>query len=412
MCASAQAAFKHPGILHTSDDLQRMKQMVAQGAEPWKSGFEMLKKHEDSQADYKLRGPFERAGRGPGFNEHIDAIMHDGNAAYQNALMWAITGNEAHARKAVEILNAWSYTHKEETGRDVQLGAGLWGFKFASAAEILRYTYPKWEAKDIKQCETMLRDVFYPPIKDFATFANGNWDGACMKTIMAIGVFCDDQPMFDRAIDYFYRGKGNGRLTNYIINDSGQCQESGRDQAHTQLGLGLLCECCEIGWNQGLDMYAAEDNRLLRGFEYTAKYNLGEDVPFTEHTDTTGQYHHTQISTQARGQFRPVWEMAWNHYHNRRGLEMPYTQRVLEKIRPEGAAWTADHPGFGTLLFLRSKAPTEILSKRGMAGRSISSTTHRRFLKPGMPGPRGLSDERHRLTACTSSVAPMKTRPT
>jgi hypothetical protein len=357
MCASAQAAFKHPGILHTSDDLQRMKQMVAQGAEPWKSGFEMLKKHEDSQADYKLRGPFERAGRGPGFNEHIDAIMHDGNAAYQNALMWAITGNEAHARKAVEILNAWSYTHKEETGRDVQLGAGLWGFKFASAAEILRYTYPKWEAKDIKQCETMLRDVFYPPIKDFATFANGNWDGACMKTIMAIGVFCDDQPMFDRAIDYFYRGKGNGRLTNYIINDSGQCQESGRDQAHTQLGLGLLCECCEIGWNQGLDMYAAEDNRLLRGFEYTAKYNLGEDVPFTEHTDTTGQYHHTQISTQARGQFRPVWEMAWNHYHNRRGLEMPYTQRVLEKIRPEGAAWTADHPGFGTLLFTRPFLP-------------------------------------------------------
>jgi hypothetical protein len=49
--------------------------------------------------------------------------------------------------------------------------------------------------------------------------------------------------------------------------------------------------------------------------------------------------------------------MAWNHYHNRRGLEMPYTQRVLEKIRPEGAAWTADHPGFGTLLFTRPFLP-------------------------------------------------------
>src|SRR5439155_17926440 len=137
--SSAHAAFKHPGILHTAEDLERMKRMVAQGKEPWKSGFDVLAAHRESQADYKMRGPFERAGRGPGFNENIDAIMHDCNACYQNALMWAITGDEAHARKAVEILNAWSYVHQQETGRDVQLGAGLWGVKFASAAESLPY---------------------------------------------------------------------------------------------------------------------------------------------------------------------------------------------------------------------------------------------------------------------------------
>ena len=358
LASPVHAAFKHPGILHTADDLARMKQMVAKGKEPWKSGFDLLKSDEQSQSDYSVRGPFERAGRGPNSNEHVNEIMHDCNAAYQNALMWAITGDEAHAKKAVEILNAWSYTHKQETGQDVQLGAGLWGFKFASAAEILRYTYPKWEEKDVKQTEKMLREVFYPPIKDFATFANGNWDGACIKTTMAIGVFCDDQEMFDRGVDYFYHGKGDGRLTNYVFDEEGQCQESGRDQAHTQLGLGLLCEACEIGWNQGLDMYGAENNRLLKGFEYTAKYNLGEDVPFAEHIDTTGKYHHTQISTDGRGKFRPVCEMAWNHYHNRRGLQMPETQRVLEKIRPEGVAWTSDHPGFGTILFTRPFEPT------------------------------------------------------
>src|SRR4051794_23002244 len=104
LCTCAQAAFRHPGILHTADDLDRMKRMVAAGAEPWKSGFEALKAHDESRSDYKLHGPFERAGRGPGFNEHIDAIMHDCNACYQNALMWAITGDEAHAKKAIEIL--------------------------------------------------------------------------------------------------------------------------------------------------------------------------------------------------------------------------------------------------------------------------------------------------------------------
>ena len=103
-------------------------------------------------------------------------------------------------------------------------------------------------------------------------------------------------------------------------------------------------------------MYNADDNRLMKGFEYVAKYNLGEDVPFVEHTDTTGRSPDAHFRAGAR-RVSAVWEMAWNHYHNLRGLEMPYTQRVLEKIRPEGAAWTSDHPGFGTILFTRPFAP-------------------------------------------------------
>ena len=97
--------------------------------------------------------------------------------------------------------------------------------------------------------------------------------------------------LFDRAVDYFHNGSGNGSLTHYIINEQGQCQESGRDQQHTQLGLAHLAEACEIAWNQGLDLYATADNRLLKGFEYTAKYNLGHDVPFVPYRDTTGKYY-------------------------------------------------------------------------------------------------------------------------
>jgi hypothetical protein len=31
---------------------------------------------------------------------------------------------------------------------------------------------------------------------------------------------------------------------------------------------------------QSHDLYAAHGNRLLKGLEYTARYNLGHDVPF------------------------------------------------------------------------------------------------------------------------------------
>jgi len=193
--------------------------------------------------------------------------------------------------------------------------------------------------------------MIYPPIKDFATFANGNWDGACIKTMMAIGVFCDDREMFDCAVDYYYHGAGNGRITHYIMNDIGQCQESGRDQGHVQLGLGQLAEACEIGWHQGQDMYGAADNRLLKGFEYTAKYLLGKDVPFVAHTDVTGKYFASEIAWRGRRRIRPIYEMVWNHYENRRGTKAPFTRQIAERIQPEGAANRSDHPGYGTLLF-------------------------------------------------------------
>ncbi|MFI5381027.1 MAG: alginate lyase family protein [Tepidisphaerales bacterium] len=355
--------FVHPGLLHGRADLELIKRKVAAGEEPWKSGFEKLRAAAQSRADWRLRGPFDVVSRDPGGSLHDAEMVQDGNAAYQNALMWCITGDEAHARKAVEILDAWGSRLKKMEGRDVQLAAGLDGFKFVNAAELMRHTNAKWPAQDVRQFEKMLREAVYPPIKDFATFANGNWDGACIKTMMAIGVFCDDRAIFDRAVDYFHNGSGNGRLTHYIINETGQCQESGRDQQHTQLGLGQLADACEVGWHQGLDMYGADGNRLLAGFEYTAKYNLGNEVPFVAHTDTTGKYKQTAISTQGRGRLRPIYEMVWNHYQNRKGTHAPYTRQAADKIRPEGDGYGADQPGFGTLLFTR---PAE--SGRKMTG--------------------------------------------
>lgn len=55
------------------------------------------------------------------------------------------------------------------------------------------------------------------------------------------------------------------------------------------------------------------------------------------------------------GRFRSLFEIAYNHYVERKGLEMPYTQIVLGMIRPEGPGFTCDNPGFGSLLFYLGK---------------------------------------------------------
>lgn len=348
---ATEFAFTHPGLLHSREDLDRMKAAVAAKQEPIFSGYEKFRAHPASQATYAMRGPAEEIGRSPSvkFGE-FDA---DANAAYQCALMWCLTGERAYADKAKQIVNAWSANLRRVSGADAVLMAGLGPFKLINAAELLRSADAGWTDADIRQAARMFREAIYPTLKDFALFANGNWDTAAIKTVLAIGVFCDDREMFERALRYYVDGAGDGRLTHYIINAEGQCQESGRDMPHTQLGLAHLGDCCEIAWHQGLDLYGYADNRLLHGFEYTARYNLGESVPFVETLDRTGKYHHTVIATMGRGNLRPVFEQIYNHYVNRVGLAAPSTQRAAEKLRPEGAGPGADQPGFGTLLFSR-----------------------------------------------------------
>jgi regulation of enolase protein 1 (concanavalin A-like superfamily) len=345
----AQTAFVHPGLLQSREDLARMKIAVAAKQEPVFSGYEVFREHPQSQTNYVPHGPFAEIGRNP--SVHFGEFDEDANAAFQCAIMWAITGDYACADKARTILHAWTSTLKKVSGRDAVLMAGLGPFKMINAAEILRYTDADWTDADTRQCEQWCRQVIFPALKNFALFANGNWDAAAVKTDLAIGVFCNDRAIFENALRYYVRGAGDGRLTHYIINESGQCQESGRDMPHTQLGLAHLGDCCEIAWHQGLDLYGYADNRLLKGFEYTANYNLGGEVPFTPTLDRTGKYTHQLIAP--RGAFRPVYEEIYNHYVNRRGISAPFTQQAAEKIRPEGAGPGADHPGFGTLLFSR-----------------------------------------------------------
>ena len=349
MPVNAQS-FVHPGLLHSKEDLERMKEGVLNKEEPIYSGYKVFIQNPASQYTYKMQGPLEMVGRNPTVGQ--GTYDSDANAAHQNAIMWAITGDKRYADKAMEIINAWSLRLKSISGRDAVLMAGLGPFKMVNAAEIIRYTNAGWSDADIKQAEKHFKEVIYPVLKDFAPFANGNWDAAAIKTVMAIAVFCNDRPMFERALRYYVNGKGNGRLTHYIINDTGQLQESGRDQQHSQLAVGLLAESCEIAWHQGLNLYSYDDNRLLKGFEYVAKYNLGNEVPFSETLDRTGKYHHTVISTKGRGNLRAIYEQVYNHFVNRMGILAPYTQQAAEKVRPEGPGRPgADHPGYGTLFY-------------------------------------------------------------
>ncbi|MFI6674648.1 alginate lyase family protein [Kribbella sp. NPDC050470] len=344
--APTSATFTHPGLLHTAEDLDRMRAAVAARQSPAYDGFLALAAHARSSYDYAVRntGHVTSWGRGPA-NFMAEAVS-DSCAAYQNALMWAVTGDARHAAKARDILNVWSDSLEAITGADGQLGSGLQGFKFVNAAELLR-EYDGWAAADMERCRESFRKVWYRSFAGTALFANGNWDVAALQAIIGIAVFCDDRVMFEDALRYAVAGAGNGRIEHIVVDASGQGQESGRSQAYAQLALGLLANVAAVAWNQGVDLFGHSDNRILTGFEYTARYNLGDDsVPFVQDLDRTGKYLKTAIATGNRGQFQPIYELAYGHYVGRRGLPAPYLAQVV-RGRVEGT--NDDHPGFGTL---------------------------------------------------------------
>lgn len=359
---TGRRAFTHPGLLHSADDLARMKAAVAARETPVYDGYLALAAHARSKATYAVQntGQITSWGRGP--TNFQNQAVADSAAAYQTALMWCITGERAYADKSRDILNAWSASLTAITGADGPLGAGLQVFKFVNAAELLRYTgYDGWTDEDIARCKESFLRVWYPAISGYMLYANGNWDLTSVQSILAIGVFCEEPVLFEDALRFTAAGAGNGSVRNRIVTDAGQGQESGRDQGHEQLAVGLLADAAQVAWNQGVDLYAFDDNRLLKNVEYAARYNLGGDVPFVPDLDRTGKYVKQSVSAVGRGNLPPIYEMAYAHYAGVRGLDTPHTKAAV--FRGTGGARVVegsndDLPSWGTLTFAGTTAPS------------------------------------------------------
>jgi hypothetical protein len=358
----SSAGFRHPGILVNRGQLDFIKAKVAAGAEPWKSAFEVAKASELGSLTYAPHawktcecGPFSRPDLG------CKDEQRDSEAAYTQALLWYLTGNETYARNATNILNTWSGTltggHINANG---PVQAAWCAEQFPRAAEIIRYTYPGWSAEDISKFKNMLITQFLPSLVN-GSCENGNKELSMSDAIINIGVFNDDRATFDAGVK-MWRGRtpayiylttdgptpvkpancemaiwGNKGLTTPFVD--GLLQESVRDSGHANMALASMVNAAETAYQQGLDLYGEQAKRIMAALEFQAQFlppNNGTPPPHL-----TFQIH-------------PTWEIAYNHYHNRMGNELPKMGAVLAKMRPTGInhqmAWeTLTHAGVGTV---------------------------------------------------------------
>lgn len=379
--------FVHPGITNKKSDLDRIKYMVQAKINPWYASYQEMVADSKSSYGYVVQGDknFTELGRDSRVN--YNAWNSDIRAAYYNAIRWYVTEDERHAEKAVEIFNAWKNLTNVTSGGTDALSGGV-AYIMIEAAEIIKSTYAGWKADDIQEFKDMLvypgysRSVAPNGNKSFYWMSyqgdpirHGNQGLSGFRTVMAIGIFLDNEIIYERALrniqglphrpddlpypsgpnkstsisasndfaDTYNISKGyaiedygyNEVMTNYIY-ENGQCQESSRDHQHTVYGIGNLTSMAEMAWNQGDDLYSHANSRLLLGLEYNMRYNVSaiksypdqtspwkptvESGEFIQGFDRTGRWYSKAMSTTGEGDFsdvRPVFEMPIAHYYGR-----------------------------------------------------------------------------------------------
>jgi hypothetical protein len=349
-------AIVHPGILQTKADLDFMKAKIHGGEDPWKSAWDRWMTEPVSSLEFKpqpsahiIRGAFGAGQKG-------GAELSASAAAVSSHInQWVVTGDEAHARKVIEIFDAWSSTLADFSENDAMLLAGWTGGEFANAAEILRATYFKWSAESLNSFRRMLLTVFVPLLRMYYPEANGNWDAAMMFTLLAIGIFCEDRRLMESVYAHYRTGGVNSGITRYVYPD-GQCEETTRDQGHVQLGLGYFARTAIAAWNQGVDLFGEADNRLALGYEYTAQLLLGETVPV----------YGTIVDHGNR--FSDVYEGILQHYRYVKRIDMPYTEKAALRAREHSHSvvtfFRGPH-GVEPALLRSAPAPSKIAAQAG-----------------------------------------------
>jgi autotransporter-associated beta strand protein len=354
--------FVHPGALHTQADFDRMKAKVAAGAHPWIDDWNILINTGVSSNYTPTPMPILQRGNGGGAcfpSDNYQYAYWDTEAAYQLALRWKITGDNNYANAVTNILNQWAIVCTNLCGDPNITLLELYGCQFACVGDIMR-SYTNWTSSDVTNFQAWMVNLWEPMNNAFlsahdgtcSTYMWANWDLCCMASMMSIGILCDDTNIYNEALNYFKSGIGNGNIEQTVYNMFpgylGQGQEEGRDQGHSGLEVALLGEICTMSYNQGTDLFAYENNRVLSLCEYFAKYNLGNTVPYLPYDNCDGVYQ-SNISNNSQGDSRPCWDLIYNHYVNLKGIAAPWSAQYAANLRPDGSGGNGDELGFTTL---------------------------------------------------------------
>ncbi len=350
----------HPGGFNSLAELNFIAQKVNARQEPWTAAFEQLQKGRWGGMDYAHKAYVEViCGRHNDPNIGCEQMVDDGMAAYAQSMQWVVTKNPAHADKAIQILNAWSYKYEKNSDFNDKLLASWAAVFYANAAEIIRHTDAGWADKDVDQFKLMAKKLLHHA-SDGQMYNNALMTQIEAQT--AIAIFLDDRAQFEKAIDnwrmyiptYFYLNSDGTPKTirrpisiwNSKTFVEGQCMETCRDYGHSKLGFNSVIGAAQMAWTQKVDLFAEEKERLTAFMNTHAKWTMGiEAVPATVcdgQVSCTGSGSPVGTGTRKMPCGKDSWDTAYRHFADRLKMQLPLIKEMKTTTGPRNMGrWTS-----------------------------------------------------------------------
>lgn len=348
--ASARV-FTHPGAIISNEDLENMKRHIDTKEDPWYTEWNALLAAYGS-GNYEAAGNTEIGGSGG----NRQRACRDALAAMYNAIIWRVQGSDENARCAARILTAWG-------NKCVNAKDELFQFPcldMCIAAECLRNAdgsfYREWQETDRNKFLKMVRNVFVPALRGQTYNRLPSWSAPAMAGLMAAGILLDDEAIYKEALNDVMSATGTKSGNIYkAVGNNGQVWEMGRDNVHAMLCVDDLVRMAQMAWNQGDDLWAAGDNRILKGVDYWCGYNSGHtEIPWNVIPSAEdGNYRWFYVSQHDNAfRLRPDgtnYELAFHHYKEVAKMDesqYPYLAKFTYLARPEA--------NYHTLIYSRS----------------------------------------------------------
>ncbi len=364
---AAATTFIHPGTILTKPQLDYAYAKAIANVEPYKTTFTNF---QNTYSAFLSSAYTSHAHAQVGRNLYKSDYENDAMAMFVNGVMYNMTGQSSYADKVVQLLDAWASTctSLQYPDNDWQLANG-YGLHFMVYGADLIYNYAGFTAAKKTNAKNLFT-IFYNYYATYATTYNKtnpfvlsawpSWGSSAGKFMMAYGIFCENTTAYNLSKSYFSRtasgGADNGTSVTAFL-ASGQPLEAGRDQYYAQLGLASFLEWAQMAKNQGDNsLFDARDGVIGKAVEYVAKYNLGENVTWSSYTPATPLWNVTSpvsvISSANRGNYRPIFYLAYNYYKRYRGLNAQYTAQVIwSHVNEGGTATITDQVGYGSLFY-------------------------------------------------------------
>lgn len=355
------AQFVHPGMWATGNELETIRYRVEHNVQPQKAAFETLRSEFTSSLSWTPTAvTYVNVGAYNNPKINYDTVVDNSRAAWAQAILWSMTGNDQYAENVLAILDTHARNFTSIQGSNARLFAGWVGKNWYKAMDLLKSGYAGWDPEIETRFNEMFNRVYYPLCNAIDPYG-ANWDFYCMETLMAAAIFQERTDWFDKCLSVW-----STLLPGYIA-PYGESAETCRDLGHAWMGLAAAVRIAEMAWKQGYDLYDDYDSLLLTGLEFHAKYTLSnggictecgqyDGFGFDQFTNVNGTV--IMLNMANPNEKAMSWEIAYNHYHNRRNFDMPNSYAVMMSVRSLGILRWGDGPGtlffadmdFGTLM--------------------------------------------------------------